>query len=116
MLARSILAHIVDDEALTRNLGDIEAKVLIEWLVDEAEVTNDVMADESLVEAEVVKLCRRCRAIAKFVYLWSLKNRPGAAAQLAVAERIDFPLPRGTMRADRLMSRMLQWESLRRLG
>ena len=41
------------------------------------------------------RLCRRARAIGRFVYLWSLQRLRGAAGQLAVAERFYWPLPEG---------------------
>ena len=37
MLAKRLLSHILDNEALTRGLGDPEARLLVEWLVEQAE-------------------------------------------------------------------------------
>ena len=90
MLARSDLTPILDDEALTRHLGDAEARVLVEWLVDHAERLPG--ADEVL-DREVRQLCLRARAIGRFVMLWCHQREQGAAVQLAAAERFHWPLP-----------------------
>jgi hypothetical protein len=110
MLANPLLHHILDDDALTRSLGDAEARVLVEWLVDQAErlAQSRGRAD---AEREVRRLCRRARAIGRFVNLWSLQRLRGAAGQLAVAERFYWPLPEGDLDACELMQEILFWES-----
>ena len=37
MLPKLLLAPILDNDALTRGLGDAEARMLVEWLVEEAD-------------------------------------------------------------------------------
>jgi hypothetical protein len=109
MLARSVLTPILDDEALTRHLGDAEARVLVEWLVDRAEDrARSLSADQ--VGAEIARLCRRARTMARFVRLWCLEALPGAAAQLAAAEHLDWPLPSGPVEPCRLMQDLAAWE------
>lgn len=114
MLARSVLGHILDDDTLTRHLGDAEARVLIEWLVEEAERADHTTQSPGVLESEVRQLCRRARVIARFVRLWALEGQPGAAAQLSAAERLDWPLPDGPIDACSLMLRVVRWEARRR--
>src|SRR5687768_9375343 len=94
MLARPLLRCILDDEALTRDLGDAEARVLVEWLVDRAERLA-VAGGEAGLEQAVARLSRRGRAIARFVQFWSRPSGRKAALQLAAAERFAWPLPTG---------------------
>jgi hypothetical protein len=110
MLARSVLNHILDDEGLTRHLGDAEARLLVEWLVDEAEWLAQTLP-EAEVAPEVQRLCRRGRVMARFVRLWSIEAARGPAAQLVATERTDWPLPDGPIEAWELMWRLVRWES-----
>lgn len=114
MLARCDLTPILDDEALTRHLGDAEARVLIEWLVERAESLASSLPIER-ARAEIAKLCRRGRVLARFVRLWCLEDQPGAAAQLIAAERLDWPLPEGPVDAWWLMQNVVDWEEWKRL-
>jgi hypothetical protein len=111
MLARCELAPILDDEALTRHLGDAEARVLVEWLVEQADQLPALPAEAA--RGEVARLCRRGRTMARFVRLWCLEALPGAAAQLAAAERLDWPLPEGPVEPCRLMQHLVAWENRR---
>lgn len=113
MLARRELAPILDDEALTRHLGDAEARVLVEWLVDTAESVCEHLPIED-ARRELARLCRRGRVMSRFVRLWCLENQPGAATQLAAAERLDWPLPDGPVDPDRLMQNIADWEEWKR--
>lgn len=113
MLARRELTPILDDEALTRHLGDAEARVLVEWLVDRAEALHQSLALEQ-ARAELAGLCRRARLMARFVRLWCLDRLPGAAAQLASAERVNWPLPDGPVTAWELMQGLVDWEEFAR--
>src|SRR5262245_52912818 len=88
MLARPLLSQITN-EALTRNLGDPEARILVEWLVDRAEEFER----EGEAEQQVARLCQRARALACFVFLWCYRSDAKAATQLAATERFPFPLP-----------------------
>lgn len=93
MLAKPVLSHIVSNDALTRGLGDPEARLLVEWLVERAEDVCEQAPSEIVVLEEVKKLCRRGRAIGRFVLLWCHDRERGAACQLAAAERFCWPLP-----------------------
>jgi hypothetical protein len=105
-----LLSLILGDERLTRGLGDAEARVLVEWLVERAEYL--AQADSpAAAEAEVRRLCRRGRAIARFITLWCLDKRRGAAGQLAAAERFSWPLPDGAADPCELMQAILRWET-----
>jgi hypothetical protein len=101
MLARPLLTPILEDEALTRHLGDPEARLLVEWLVEQAETGGPVES-----------LCRRGRAIAHFVRLWGQQRR-AAALQLAASERFTWPLPAGPVDPFELMQSIVAWESRR---
>src|SRR6516164_174849 len=84
-LMQGLLRPILNDDALTRHLGDAEARILVEWLVERAE-----RLDASPNAAErVAALCRRARAIGLFVGLWCYRGEHGAAGQLASAERFS---------------------------
>jgi hypothetical protein len=110
MTSRTLLHPILDDEALTRRLGDAEARVLVEWLVEQAERLARRLTPE-LAEQEVRRLCRRGRAIGRFVSLWCHDRSPGAAAQLAAVERFPWPLPDGGVEACELMQTILAHET-----
>jgi hypothetical protein len=106
MLASPLLRRILDDEALTRNLDDAEARILVEWLVKRAEH----LGEKEGSEREVGALCRRGRAIARFVSLWGRPQSQGAALQLAGCERFFWPLPAGAVEACDLMEHIVAWE------
>jgi hypothetical protein len=109
MVVNALLSHILDDDGLTRNLGDAEARVLVEWLVEQAE---DLDRTHPVPEAQeaVRRLCRRGRAIARFVNLWCGVRARGAAGQLAAVERFAWPLPDAHVDACDLMQRICSWE------
>jgi hypothetical protein len=103
------LGHILDDEGLTRGLGDEEARVLVEWLVDQAErLAQGASAADA--GGAVRRLCRRGRAIARFVALWGDRRSRGAAGQLAVAEGFTWPLPPAAVDPCELMQSIVGWE------
>jgi hypothetical protein len=105
-----LLQLVLGDEALTRGLGDAEARVLVEWLVERAEwLSATLPADQA--GAVMARLCRRARGIARFVALWCLDVRRGAANQLAAAERFTWPLPDGTVDPCELMQAIAHWET-----
>ncbi|GIW81808.1 MAG: hypothetical protein KatS3mg105_3615 [Gemmatales bacterium] len=93
MLGRALLRHILDNDRLTRGLADPEARILIEWLVEQAELIADETLSEKGAEEQVRQRCRRARGIAQFVRLWCHEKERGAACQLAAAERFSWPLP-----------------------
>jgi hypothetical protein len=109
MLTRRLLNRIVRDESLVRGLADPEARVLIEWLVDRAEEAGQAADDERTASA-VQTLCRRARAISRFVHLWCHQRAWGPAAQLAAVERFCWPLPSGKIDPCLLMQDILCWE------
>src|SRR4051812_20749084 len=95
---------ILGDDALTRHLGDAEARILVEWLVERAER----LARCPDAAARVAALCRRGRAISLFVGLWCHRREYGAAGQLASAERFRWPLPPADIDPCTLMERILR--------
>jgi hypothetical protein len=105
MRGKPVWSQIVEDEALTRGLADPEARMLVEWLVDRAERLGEGPA--------VVRLRRRCRAVARFVRLWCHEGQRRSAIQLAGAERFDWPLPTGPADPCELMQEILGWEAER---
>jgi hypothetical protein len=109
MQAKALLNHILADEALTRGLGDAEARVLVEWLVDRAEALAEEW-DGAAAAGEVRRLCRRGRGVSRFVALWCYQRDRGAAGQLAVAERFTWPLPPAGADPCELMQAILEWE------
>lgn len=106
-----LLRHVLQDEGLTRGLGDVEARMLVEWVVDWAELLADIADSEEEAWQRLRGLCRRARAIGRFVALWSEKPSRGAATQLAATERFAWPLPSDPIEAGELMGRILDWES-----
>ena len=111
MQAKPLLCQILDNDAVTRGLGDPEARVLIEWLVDRAERLAVNAPSQDSAAAEVTRLCRRARAIGRFVDLWCLRRQRGAASQLAAAERFTWPLPSTAEDPCELMQFILAWEA-----
>jgi hypothetical protein len=103
-----LLRPILGDEALTRHLGDAEARILIEWLVERAERLAAVA--EPSAPVRVAALCRRARAIGLFVGLWCYRRERGAAGQLANAERFGWPMPPADIDPCTLMEHILHAE------
>jgi hypothetical protein len=103
MPAIGVLSQIVDNEALTRGLADPEARMLVEWLVEQAER----LAGPSPSEEVVTRLCRRARALARFVGLWCYLGERRAACQLAAVERFAWELPARAMDPCELMQEIL---------
>lgn len=111
MLVRPMLLSILDDEALTRGLGDSEARILVEWLVEQAELAADEAGPHPGLADAVAGLRRRGRAISRFVSLWCYQTERGAASQLAAAERFTWPLPEAAADPCDLMQTILLWET-----
>jgi hypothetical protein len=110
LLARPLLSHILADDAVTRGLSDPEARILVEWLVERAEELAESASCEELAGREVQKLCRRARALGRFVALWCHQRERGAATQLAAVERFTWPLPATAVDPCELMQAILDWE------
>ena len=106
-----MLDHILDNDGLTRGLGDPEARILIEWLVEWTEQLAESATSEITAQNEVAKMCRKARAIGRFVSLWSQPRERGGATQLAAAERFTWPLPTTADDPCELMQFILGWES-----
>ena len=105
------LRHVLRDDALTRGLGDIEARMLVEWVADWTELLAEAARTEDDAWSCVQRLSRRGRAIGRFVQLWNEPRDRGAATQLAAAERFRWPLPSSTMDPGDLMHHILTWEN-----
>ena len=110
-----LIRGIARDESLTRGLGDVEGRMLVEWVVDWAELLADAARTDADAERLVNRLTRRGRAIGRFVQLWCRPADRPAATQLAAAERFHWPLPtRGKVTPPDLMEHILNWESQHR--
>jgi hypothetical protein len=109
MLAKPVLRHILDD-ALTRGLGDLEARVLVDWLVDRAEKLDAQGRSAEEIEAIIMRWCRRGRALGRFVSLWCQRQH-AAALQLVGTERFAWPMPHPDAESDELMLDILTWEA-----
>jgi hypothetical protein len=109
MLARSFLDPILSDDRLTDPLGDAEARLLIEFLVDEAERLEGLEPDDAL-RAEVARLCRRGRVMTRVVRLWCHDRQRGAATQLAASEGMAEALPSRPVDGCGLMERLIALE------
>jgi hypothetical protein len=110
MIAKRLLSHILDDDALTRGLGDAEARILVEWLVEQAERLGGESDADSLLRTEVGRLCLKGRTISRFVGLWCHGGSRAAALQLASTERFPWPLPTTTIDPCELMQTIIEWE------
>ena len=95
MHSTPLVRHILRDEAITRGLGDVEARMLVDWLTDRAERIADEVPTDAAGWAAVRAMCRRARAVACFVRLWTDPASRGSAAQLAAAAPRPWPLPGG---------------------
>src|SRR5437870_163841 len=93
MLTKALLGPILGDDSLTRGLGDAEARILVEWLVERMEACHVRSGSEEQTRGEITFWCRRTRAIGRFVTLWCYHNDHGAACQLAATERFPWPFP-----------------------
>ena len=111
MPCESLIRHVLRDDALTRGLGDIEARMLVEWVTDWTELLAEASRTEEDAWSCVRRLCRRGRAISRFVQLWNEPHGRGAAGQLAAAERFHWPLPPSGLDTADLMQHILNWEN-----
>lgn len=112
-----VIRGLARDESLTRGLGDEEARMLVEWVVDWAELLIEAARSDTDAERLVNRLFRRARAIGRFVKLYCEPHSRGSAVQLAAVERFQWPIPpnRNIEPAD-LMQHILAWESDHRSG
>lgn len=114
VMTEPLIRGVLRDETLTRGLDDIEARMLVEWIVNWTELFSDAAQTEGEAQSLVERLVRRGRAIARFVSLWCAPRSQGAALQLAGTERFTWPLPAHDSRdpAD-VMQYILNWETER---
>jgi hypothetical protein len=111
MRADRFISRILEDEALTAGLNDPEARLLIEWLVDRVEGLAAGTDLEAVAWGRFERLCRRARAIRRFVALWCHAQDHGAAAQLAAVERFTWPLPASNQNDPcEVLQPILTWE------
>jgi hypothetical protein len=111
MLARSHLERILGDESLTRGLRDSEARLLVEWLVDQAEQFGLDKKRAGEMDRHVQQLCRRARALRRFIELWFDESSRAAACQLVGAERWEWPMPELEADPYEALFNILAWES-----
>ena len=93
MRGQGFVDRVLQDERLTCGLGDAEARMLVEWLVERVERWENRVIEPGLLASGIARLCRRGRAISHFVRLWCTERQRGAAIQLAASEHCDWPLP-----------------------
>ncbi len=109
----SLVREVVRDESLTRGLGDEEARMLVEWVVDWTELLAEASRSDDDARVLVGRLRRRGRAIGRFVQMWcddGVADRRGAT-QLAASERFTWPLPDSEVEPPDLMQHILTWEN-----
>jgi hypothetical protein len=110
MLNKMLLSPILTDDNLTRGLGDAEARILVEWLVEQVEGHADDCGEVNL-EPWVKRLTHRARSIVRFVGLWCYESDRRGAVQLAGAERFTWPLPDCCLDPCELMQNILTHEA-----
>jgi len=108
MLSNQMVRHVLRDEAVTRGLGDIEARMIVEWLANRAEQIAETRP-EAEAWMELTRTTRRAKIVSRFVQLWSESHSRGAAVQLASSERMDWPLPSGDIDSGILTEKILAW-------
>jgi hypothetical protein len=113
MLSTVLLRSILHNEAMTRGLGDPEARLLVEWVIDQAEGLAARLTCPERLTAAVQGLCRRARSLSRFVGLWCYAGSHGAACQLAATERFAWPLPTTNLDPCELMDQILTHEGER---
>lgn len=113
MLDRAFLRPILDDDSLTRGLGDEESRLLVDWLVERAENLAASSLAVTVRQDRLLAICRRAKSVGRFVRLWCYDREPSSAMQLAGTESMHWPLPNGPEDALELMSRLLRVEELR---
>ena len=112
MTPKSLYGPILDDELLTRGLGDAEARAMIDWLVERSEASHARLPSLEACLGEVERLCHKARSISRFVHLWCYQQLHGAACQLAATERFGWPLPATAQDPYDVMSSILDWETV----
>lgn len=111
MLARKHFERILGDESLTRGLRDSEARMLVEWLVDQAERLEQRAKDPQKMDGCVQQLCKQARGFRRFVELWFNPHGRAAACQLYAVERWEWPLPDCEFDPYEVLQDILTWET-----
>ena len=106
-----LVRRLARDESITRGLGDIEGRMLIEWVVDWAELFANAARSHSDADSLSNRLTRRAKAINRFVQLWANPSTRMGAGQLAASERFRWPLPDDAVNSVDLMEHILGWEN-----
>lgn len=109
MQSLPLVRHVLRDDSITRGLGDIEARMIVEWLVDRVEQIASTVPTEAAGWAAVRAASRRARTIVAFVRLWSDPATRGAAGQLAAVERVHWPFPASDADPGQVMESILAW-------
>ena len=112
MALRAYFDLFLDDDRLTRGLGDEEARLLIEWLADRVERNESCLGEGAVCRREAERLVLRMRSVSHFVRIWCHEGARGAACQLAATERFEWPLPGGAIEPFDLMLDILDFEDL----
>lgn len=110
MPSSPLLRAILDDDSLSRQLGDAEARLLFEWLYERAESLLDTKGSDPGIGGRIQSLQRRVRAIGRFVHLWCERRDRGAAGQLASAEQFHWPMPTPKVDSCVLIETILRYE------
>ncbi|VTR99152.1 hypothetical protein [Tuwongella immobilis] len=105
--------QILQDDSLTRGLGDCEAQMLVEWVIDWIELIHDGIESDSIRERAIARVVRQARTIGRFVRYWHENDRL-AAMQLAAVEQAHWPLPRAPQDPVALLRQILRWEDRHR--
>ena len=104
-----LIGRILEDEGLRGDLVDNAGQSLIDWLVQQAETLIANSKTEARARKQIDALCQRGRLVARFVTL--AKDDPTAAAALAKAERLPWPVPPAEIAdEEKLMRRVLEGE------
>lgn len=93
MVADACIDQVMHDDRLTHGLADPEARLLVEWLVDQAEAIPRTGLGECDQQLAWTICYRRAKALRQFVSLWCYRGRPEAAIQLAASEGMAEYLP-----------------------
>ena len=106
-----IVKRLVRDDSITSGLGDIEGRMLIEWVVGWAELFADAARSDANAQKMTFRLSRRAKAISRFVQMWANPSTRSGANQFAATERFRWPLPDDSTSSVDLMEHILGWEN-----
>jgi hypothetical protein len=93
MLVDACIDQVLADARLTLGLEDPEARLLVEWLVDQAEKLPSTGLNDAEQDLAWSLCYRRAKVLRQFVRLWCYRGRPEAAIQLAASEGLADHLP-----------------------